>query len=87
MKFPLRKRRRQAAAVPTTKSPRKKRKKHVARVGTGPKSTSSPKRKKRRVAKAVSKLNRQLTKHEEQIKNLKAQKYEAPLWTKVKSTA
>ena len=74
MKFPLRKRRRQAAAVPTTKSPRKKRKKHVARVGTGPKSTSSPKRKKRRVAKAVSKLNRQLTKHEEQIKNLKAQK-------------
>ena len=73
MKFPLRKRRRQAAAVPTTKSPRKKRKKHVAPVGTGPKSTS-PKRKKRRVAKAVSKLNRQITKHEEQIKNLKAQK-------------
>ena len=72
MKFP-RKRRRQAAAIATTKSPRKKRKKHVARVRTGPKSTS-PKRNKKRVAKAVSKLNRQVTKHEEQIKNLKAQK-------------
>ena len=43
------------------------------RVGTGPKSTTQ-KRKKKRVAKAVSKLNRQVTKHEEQIKNIKAQK-------------
>ena len=72
MKFP-RRRKRQAAAVATSKSPRKKRKKHVAEVGTGPKSTTQ-KRKKKRVAKAVSKLNRQVTKHEEQIKNIKAQK-------------
>ena len=72
MKFP-RRRKRQAAAVATTKSPRKKRKKHVAEVGTSPKSTTQ-KRKKKRVAKAVSKLNRQVTKHEEQIKNIKAQK-------------
>ena len=69
MKFP-RRRKKQAAAVATTKSPRKKRKKHVAEVGTGPKSTTQ-KRKKKRVAKAVSKLNRQVTKHEEQIKNIK----------------
>ena len=74
MKFP-RRRKRQAAAVATSKSPRKKRKKHVAEVGTGPKSTTQ-KRKKKRVAKAVSKLNRQVTKHEEQIKNIKAQKQE-----------
>ena len=40
--------------------------------GTGPKSTTQ---KRKRVEKAVSKLNRQVTKHEEQIKNLKAQKW------------
>ena len=39
--------------------------------GTGLKSTTQ---KRKRVEKAVSKLNRQVTKHEEQIKNLKAQK-------------
>ena len=39
--------------------------------GTGLKSTTQ---KRKRVKKAVSKLNRQVTKHEEQIKNLKAQK-------------
>ena len=37
---------------------------------TGPKSTTQ---KSKHVKKAVSKLNRQVTKHEEQIKNLKAQ--------------
>ena len=39
--------------------------------GTGLKSTTQ---KKKRVEKAVSKLKQQVTKHEEQIKNLKAQK-------------
>ena len=39
--------------------------------GTGLKSTTQ---KRKRVEKAVSKLNQQVTKHEEQIKNLKAQK-------------